>query len=116
MTVWAPRAAASVTATVMPRSLNDPVGLTPSTLRYTVQPVSSDSTGAGSSGVPPSPSVTAGTSAGTGRLSEYSAMIPRQGCGPVIEAGMAGVTSAPGRRSAAGRQAVRCSLALQALD
>ena len=33
ITVLAPRLAASVTATVMPRSLNDPVGLTPSTLR-----------------------------------------------------------------------------------
>ena len=33
MTVLAPRAAASVTATVMPRSLNEPVGLPPSTLR-----------------------------------------------------------------------------------
>jgi hypothetical protein len=40
-------------ATVMPRSLNEPVGFSPSTLRYTSQPVRADRTGAGSSGVPP---------------------------------------------------------------
>src|SRR5262249_16768216 len=112
MTVCAPRAAASVTATVMPRSLNEPVGLTPSTLRYTVHPVSSDSTGACSSGVPPSPRVTTGTSAGTGRLAAYSAMIPRHGRGLVI----AGVTAAPGMRLEPDSPAVPGSLALQGLD
>ena len=45
-------------ATVMPRSLNDPVGLTPSTLSSTWQPVSSDNRGASTSGVPPSHKVT----------------------------------------------------------
>ena len=49
-----PRATASVTAIVIPRSLNEPVGLSPSTFRWTVQPVYSDSRVAGISGVPPS--------------------------------------------------------------
>ena len=62
-----PRPAAMLMATVMPRSLNEPVGFIPSTLRYTSQPVRSDSTGAGSSGVPPSCSVTTGVPAVTGR-------------------------------------------------
>ncbi len=53
-----PLASASVTAIVIPRSLNEPVGLAPSTLRKTSQPVSADRCGAGSNGVPPSPSVT----------------------------------------------------------
>ena len=53
-----PRASASVTATVIPRSLNEPVGFAPSTLRSTSHPVRSDRCGAGSSGVPPSPRVT----------------------------------------------------------
>jgi hypothetical protein len=53
-----PRASASVTAIVIPRSLNDPVGFAPSTLRNTSQPTRSDRCGAGSSGVPPSPRVT----------------------------------------------------------
>ena len=46
-TAFWPRATASVTAIVMPRSLNEPVGLSPSTLRCTVQPVYSDNRGAG---------------------------------------------------------------------
>jgi hypothetical protein len=58
-------ARAYVTATVMPRSLNDPVGLAPSTFRYTVQPVRSDRAGAGTSGVPPSPRVTTRAPGGT---------------------------------------------------
>lgn len=58
-TASAPLATAAVRATVMPRSLNDPVGLRPSTLSATVHPVSADSRGAGSSGVAPSARVTA---------------------------------------------------------
>ena len=42
MTAFAPSSTAFEIATVMPRSLNDPVGLAPSTLRWTSQPVSSD--------------------------------------------------------------------------
>src|SRR4051794_32346645 len=49
MTALAPASTALDTATVMPRSLNDPVGLAPSTLRYTSQPVRSLRTGAGTS-------------------------------------------------------------------
>ena len=57
-TACRPSATASVTAMVMPRSLNDPVGLAPSIFRYTVQPVRSESLGARTSGVPPSSRVT----------------------------------------------------------
>src|ERR1700744_5572399 len=78
ITAWAPRPAAALMATVMPRSLNEPVGFSPSTLRETSQPVRADSTGAGSSGVPPSNSVTTGVVSSTGSRSRYSATTPRQ--------------------------------------
>ena len=48
----------------MPRSLNEPVGLSPSTLSQTSQPVSPDSQSERTSGVPPSPRVTAGDAVG----------------------------------------------------
>ena len=53
-TACAPSSTALETATVMPRSLNEPVGLAPSTLSQTSQPVRADRYGAGTSGVPPS--------------------------------------------------------------
>jgi hypothetical protein len=56
-----PSATAADTATVMPRSLNDPVGFAPSNLSQTSQPTRSDTRGAGISGVSPSPSVTSGS-------------------------------------------------------
>ncbi len=68
-TARAPSSSALDTATVMPRSLNDPVGLAPSTLSQTSQPLRADSTGARSSGVPPSSSVTTGVAGPTGRCS-----------------------------------------------
>ena len=79
ITAFAPWAAATVIAVVMPRSLNDPVGLRPSTFRYTSQPVRAESTGACSSGVPPSWRVTGVIPAVTGSRSRYSVMIPRHG-------------------------------------
>jgi hypothetical protein len=66
MTAFAPSSTALVIAIVMPRSLNEPVGLAPSTLRNTSQPVRRDSSGAGNSGVAPSWSVTTGVSSLTG--------------------------------------------------
>ena len=54
------RSAATEIAIVMPRSLNDPVGLRPSTLRQTCAPVRSESARSGTSGVPPSRRVTTG--------------------------------------------------------
>ncbi len=87
MTACAPCAAATVIAVVMPRSLNEPVGLRPSTFRYTSQPVRADSTGAGSSGVPPSWSVTGVMPAVIGSRSAYSVMMPRHGArAPVVTA------------------------------
>ena len=61
ITASAPSSTAADTATVMPRSLNDPVGLRPSYLSHTSQPVSSETTGAGISGVSPSSRVTCGS-------------------------------------------------------
>ena len=78
-TAFWPRATASVTAIVMPRSLNEPVGLSPSTLRCTVQPVYSDNRGADTSGVPPSSRVIAVQSSSTGSRSRYAAIRPGQG-------------------------------------
>src|ERR687889_554709 len=76
MTAFDPAATAWVIATVIPRSLNDPVGLSPSTLSQTSQPVRADSVGAGSSGVPPSSSVTTRAPAGTGSRSRYASITP----------------------------------------
>src|SRR3974390_1942936 len=78
MTAVAPRAAALLTATVIPRSLNDPVGFAPSTFRYTSHPVRADTTGAGSSGVAPSPSVITAAPSGTGSRSRYCPITPGQ--------------------------------------
>ena len=65
-TASAPSSTAADTATVIPRSLNEPVGLAPSTFSHTSHPVSEERCGAGTSGVSPSPSVTRGS---TGRRS-----------------------------------------------
>src|SRR5262245_47664667 len=77
MIAFAPDSTALDTATVIPRSLNEPVGLAPSTFRYTSQPVRVDSSGAGNSGVLPSYSVTTGVSAVTGNRSRYRSTSPR---------------------------------------
>ncbi len=66
-TALAPPATALEIATVMPRSLNEPVGLAPSTFRYTLAPTRSESLGAGTSGVPPSSKVTTGAPGAIGR-------------------------------------------------
>src|ERR1700744_3163492 len=78
-TARCPRARASVTAIVMPRSLKEPVGLRPSTLRWTVQPVFSERRVAAISGVPPSSRVTGVQSSPTGNRSRYAAITPGQG-------------------------------------
>src|SRR3712207_1527688 len=77
-TAWAPDPAATLTATVIPRSLNDPVGLAPSTLSQTSQPSRSDSASAGTSGVSPSPRVTTGSESRIGSRDRYRAMTPRR--------------------------------------
>ena len=80
MTALAPCSTARESATVMPRSLNDPVGFMPSNLTQTSVPVRRDSAGAGSSGVPPSPSVTTVEASVTPSRSAYSRRTPRQTC------------------------------------
>src|SRR5258708_15525241 len=52
-----PRSTARVTATLIPRSLNEPVGFAPSHLSQSSTSKRSDKRGAASSGVRPSPSV-----------------------------------------------------------
>src|SRR4051812_50081983 len=61
----------------MPRSLKDPVGLSPSTLIHTSAPVSSESHGLSTSGVPPSRRVYVGVPSGSGNHERYSSMTPR---------------------------------------
>jgi len=64
----APASAAFATATTMPRSLNEPVGFWPSTLRYRSPSPSADPRRrACTSGVKPSPSVSGGVASVTGR-------------------------------------------------
>ena len=79
MTALAPSSTALVIAIVMPRSLNDPVGLAPSTFRWTSQPVRRDSSGAGSSGVAALPQRDhRRASSLTGSRSRYSSISPGQ--------------------------------------
>ena len=66
ITAFAPSRTAAETAQVMPLSLKEPVGFAPSSFKRTVAPTSSDSTGARSSGVEPSCSVTSGSPGANG--------------------------------------------------
>ncbi len=61
----------------MPRSLNEPVGLSPSTFSHTSPPVTPDSQCEATSGVPPSPKVMAGVPSGMSRRDRYSSITPR---------------------------------------
>jgi len=71
ITARCPSSTALVTATVIPRSLNEPVGLAPSYFRNRGigSPIRSRKLGAGSRGVFPSSSVTTGVDCDTGRNS-----------------------------------------------
>ena len=76
----APRSTATDIAIVIPRSLNDAVGLSPSTFNHTrATPARCATRGASSSGVLPSRSVTTGVASETGRNSRYSSITPRHG-------------------------------------
>src|SRR5262245_37265133 len=77
-TAFAPSSSALLSASVIPRSLNEAVGFAPSYLRNTSHPVSSDRGSERTSGVSPSPSVTTGVVSETGRRSRYSSITPRQ--------------------------------------
>src|SRR3954452_6866698 len=66
-TASAPSPTAADTATVMPRSLNDPVGFAPSTFSHTSDPTRSDKRGARTSGVSPSSRVTSGSTGSRSR-------------------------------------------------
>src|ERR1700756_4340642 len=69
MIASAPSRTAADTAHVIPRSLNDPVGLSPSSLHQTSAPTRWESPGAGTSGVLPSPSDTTGSAGANGSRS-----------------------------------------------
>ena len=69
MTASAPSRSAAETAQVIPRSLNEPVGLAPSIFSHTSAPTRSDSRVAGTSGVEPSSSETTGSSGPNGSRS-----------------------------------------------
>src|SRR6478735_9159292 len=77
-TAPAPCSSACETATVIPRSLKDPVGLAASTFSQTSHPVRPDSQSERTRGVPPSPRLTREASAVMGSQSPYSASTPRQ--------------------------------------
>ncbi len=76
-TACAPSSAALEMARVIPRSLNEPVGLAPSYLSQTSASVCTDKVSLRTSGVPPSRSVITGVSSVTGRRSRYSSIRPR---------------------------------------
>ena len=69
ITALAPSRTAADTAHVIPRSLNEPVGLAPSSFSHTSTPARSDSRSASTSGVDPSPSDTTGSPVANGRRS-----------------------------------------------
>ena len=77
MTALAPLRAATEMAVVIPRSLNEPVGLSPSNFSHTSAPTSEERCSAGMSGVPPSSRVMTGAPASDGSRSAYSRMTPR---------------------------------------
>ena len=82
-TACAPSWQATEIAAVMPRSLNEPVGLSPSTLSHTSASDTSVSQSEWTNGVPPSRRVTGSRSSGIrSRSGRYSAITPRHWRGP----------------------------------
>src|SRR5215218_3581508 len=79
ITAFDPSSAAFDTAIVIPRSLKEPVGFSPSYLRYTShpRPTRALSLGEWISGVDPSFSEMTGVASVTGRKSRYRAITPR---------------------------------------
>ena len=74
-TARAPASTALATATTIPRSLNEPVGFWPSTLRYRFgAPMAAPRRSACTSGVAPSPRVSAGVASVIGRNLRYRSM------------------------------------------
>src|SRR5690606_2290083 len=79
MTAWEPASFALVSATVIPRSLKEPVGLSPSYFTYTSasMPKAWANRETGMRGVAPSSRVTISVSGPTGMNGRYASMIPR---------------------------------------
>ena len=76
ITASAPSRTAADTAQVMPRSLNEPVGLAPSSLSHTSAPTRSETRSASTSGVEPSSSDTTGSSGANGSRSRKRSIRP----------------------------------------
>ena len=100
-TALAPSCSATEIAAVMPRSLNEPVGLSPSTLSQTSPPVSPESHSECTSGVPPSRRVTAGVPSGS--VEEVAVLLdhaaPLVGAGEVAPGELSGIhSSSPSTR------------------
>src|SRR5690349_8558575 len=77
MTALAPWPAATEIAVVIPRSLNEPVGFSPSNFNHTSASTNVERCSAGISGVPPSRRVTTGIPSSAGSRSAYSRITPR---------------------------------------
>jgi hypothetical protein len=76
ITASAPSRTAALTAHVMPRSLNEPVGFSPSSFSQTSRPASSEMWSARTSGVDPSPIDTTGSPASKGSRSRKRSIRP----------------------------------------
>src|ERR1700680_1728892 len=77
MSVWLPASIALATATTMPLSLNDPVGLRPSNLKYrSRKPNSGPMLTEGIRGVPPSLKLILGVRSVSGSLLAYRSITP----------------------------------------
>src|SRR5215216_4873645 len=76
ITAWAPSRTAADTAHVIPRSLNEPVGLAPSSFSQTSQPARSETRSANTSGVEPSWSETTGSPSANGSRSRQRSISP----------------------------------------
>src|SRR3712207_9584249 len=95
MTAWAPSSAALEIAIVIPRSLNDPVGLAPSTLSQTSQPVRRDSSCAGTRGGAPPWRGTTGVLARTRSRARAGSLRPGHTGGAAPPAGRRVVLTLP---------------------
>src|SRR4051812_49786357 len=76
MTACEPSSTALVMAMVMPRSLNDPVGLAPSTFSHTSHPVRRDSLRPGTTGVAAPRNVATGAVSGDGHRDPQAPLRP----------------------------------------
>src|SRR6185436_3811331 len=104
-TACAPSSAALEIASVIPRSLKEPVGFDPSYFSHTSAPVVADKASLRTSGVPPSRSVMTGVASVTGSRSRYSSISPRHWCAPRVRMSEPALTPRPPRGAGSPRHA-----------